>query len=54
MADTDPNTTVETVLGPIKFDAVGDINQKTISIYEVDLAQQDWLFADQVEFTADQ
>jgi branched-chain amino acid transport system substrate-binding protein len=52
VAVTDPNTTFETVLGPIKFDAVGDTNQKIISLYKVDMALEDptWAFDSQVDY----
>jgi branched-chain amino acid transport system substrate-binding protein len=53
-AGTDPNTTFETVLGPVKFDAVGDTSQKIISLYTVDLAAADgvgdWKFDVQVDY----
>ncbi len=53
-AGVDPNTTHETVLGPVKFDAVGDTNQKIISLYKVDLAAADgagdWVFDSQVDY----
>jgi len=53
-AATDPSTTFETVLGPVKFDAVGDTNQKIISLYKVDLTaasgKGDWVFDSQVNY----
>ncbi len=53
-AGSDPNTTFETVLGPVKFDAVGDTNQKIISLYKVDLTaaggKGDWVFDSQVDY----
>ena len=53
-AGADPNTTFETVLGPVKFDANGDTNQKIISLYAVDLTagegNGDWVFDSQVDF----
>ena len=53
-AGVDPATTFETVLGPIKFDAVGDTNQKIISLYKVDLTaadgKGDWVFDSQVDY----
>jgi branched-chain amino acid transport system substrate-binding protein len=53
-AGVDPNTTFETVLGPVKFDAVGDTNQKIISLYKVDLTagegNGDWVFDSQVDY----
>jgi branched-chain amino acid transport system substrate-binding protein len=53
-AGTDTNTTFETVLGPVKFDAVGDTSQKIISLYTVDLAAADgagdWKFDVQVDY----
>jgi branched-chain amino acid transport system substrate-binding protein len=53
-AGTDPNTTFETVLGPVKFDSVGDTNQKIISLYKVDLTASDgngdWVFDSQVDY----
>jgi len=54
VAGTDPATTFETVLGPVKFDAVGDTNQKIISLYKVDLTagegNGDWVFDSQVDY----
>ncbi len=54
VAATDPNTTFETVLGPIKFDAVGDTNQRIISLYKADLTAAegvgDWVFDSQVNY----
>ncbi|MDA8238306.1 MAG: branched-chain amino acid ABC transporter substrate-binding protein [Chloroflexi bacterium] len=53
-AGSDPNTTFDTVLGPIKFDAVGDTNQKIISLYKVDMAladgKGDWAFVKQINY----
>ena len=53
-AGTDTATTFETVLGPVKFDAVGDTNQKIISLYKVDLTaadgKGDWIFDSQVNY----
>ena len=54
VAGTDPNTTFETVLGPVKFDAVGDTNQRIISLYKADLTAAegvgDWVFDSQVNY----
>jgi ABC-type branched-subunit amino acid transport system substrate-binding protein len=54
LAGVDPATTFETVLGPVKFDAVGDTNQKIISLYKVDLTaaggKGDWTFDSQVNY----
>jgi len=33
-AGVDTATSFTTVLGPVKFDAVGDTNQKVISLYK--------------------
>ena len=53
-AATDTATTFDTVLGPVKFDAVGDTNQKIISLYKVDTAaaggKGDWTFDSQVNY----
>ena len=51
-AAVDPNTTFETVLGPIKFDSVGDTNQKIISLYKTDTTLEDpnWVFDSQVDY----
>ena len=51
-AGVDPASTFETVLGPIKFDAVGDTNQKIISLYKADTTQADpnWVFDSQVNY----
>ena len=53
-AGTDTATTFETVLGPVQFDAVGDTNQKIISLYKVDLTaadgKGDWVFDSQVNY----
>jgi len=44
----------DTVLGPVQFDAVGDTNQKTISLYKVDMTaaegKGDWVFIKQVNY----
>jgi ABC-type branched-subunit amino acid transport system substrate-binding protein len=54
VAGSDPNTTFETVLGPVKFDAVGDTNQRIISLYKADLTAADgvgdWVFDSQVNY----
>jgi branched-chain amino acid transport system substrate-binding protein len=54
VAGTDANTTFQTVLGPVKFDAVGDTSQKIISLYKVDLkagdGTGDWVFDSQVDY----
>jgi len=54
VAGTDTATTFETVLGPVKFDAVGDTSQKIISLYKVDLTaaggKGDWIFDSQVDY----
>jgi len=53
-AGTDTATTFETVLGAIQFDAVGDTNQKIISLYKVDMTAAngagDWVFTEQVNY----
>lgn len=53
-AGTDPNTTFETVIGAIKFDAVGDTNQRIISLFKVDMTAGDgtgdWVFDNQVNY----
>jgi branched-chain amino acid transport system substrate-binding protein len=53
-AGVDPNTTFETVLGPVTFDAVGDTSQKIISLYKVDMTAADgvgdWVFEKQVDY----
>ena len=53
-AGSDPATTFQTVLGPVQFDAVGDTNQKIISLYKVDMTAQggkgDWIFDSQVNY----
>ena len=53
-AAVDPATTFETVLGPVKFDEVGDTNQKIISLYKADLTaadgKGDWVFDSQVDY----
>lgn len=57
-AGTDPDATFDTVIGPIGFDAVGDIEQQVVSFYRTDLAidpdpavpgSGDWVFVEQVE-----
>ena len=44
----------DTVLGPVKFDAVGDTDQKIISLYKVDMTASDgkgdWVFVKQVNY----
>jgi branched-chain amino acid transport system substrate-binding protein len=53
-AGVDPATTFETVLGPVTFDAVGDTNQRIISLYKVDMTAAngvgDWVFEKQVDY----
>ena len=53
-AGVDTATTFETVVGPVQFDAVGDTNQKIISLFKVDLAAADgvgdWVFDNQVNY----
>ena len=53
-AAVDPATTFETVLGPVKFDEVGDTNQKIISLYKADITaadgKGDWVFDSQVDY----
>ena len=53
-AAVDPATTFETVLGPVKFDEVGDTSQKIISLYKADLTaadgKGDWVFDEQVDY----
>ena len=52
-AGTDPNTTFTTVVGNLSFDAVGDTNQKFISLFKVDMTAGDgtgdWVFMKQVD-----
>ncbi|MFO1540714.1 MAG: hypothetical protein ACKOTZ_09800, partial [Chloroflexota bacterium] len=59
-AATAPDATFPTVLGPIGFDAVGDIRQKSLSYFRTDLALDpdaatpgtgDWVFVEQVTVT---
>jgi branched-chain amino acid transport system substrate-binding protein len=46
--------TFDTALGPVKFDAVGDTDQKIISLYKVDMTASsgkgDWVFIKQVNY----
>lgn len=53
-AGADPATTFNTVLGPVQFDAVGDTNQKIISLYKVDMTlssgKGDWAFVKQINY----
>jgi branched-chain amino acid transport system substrate-binding protein len=46
--------TFDTPLGPVQFDAVGDTNQKVISLYKVDMTaaggKGDWVFIKQVNY----
>jgi branched-chain amino acid transport system substrate-binding protein len=49
-AGVDTKTTFQTVLGPVQFDAVGDTNQKIISLYKVDTTKGDWVFDSQVNY----
>jgi branched-chain amino acid transport system substrate-binding protein len=47
-------TTFDTVLGPVTFDAVGDTDQRIISLFKVDMTaadgKGDWIFVKQVNF----
>ncbi|MEO8436852.1 MAG: branched-chain amino acid ABC transporter substrate-binding protein [Chloroflexota bacterium] len=45
------NTTFQTIVGPISFDARGDVTPKRVSIYTRDAAN-DWVYADQIEAAA--
>jgi len=50
-AATDTAATFDTVIGPVRFDAVGDITTKTVSIYRVDTGSDgvaDWFYQAQV------
>jgi branched-chain amino acid transport system substrate-binding protein len=53
-AGTDPASTFTTVVGNVQFDAVGDTNQKIISLFKADLTAGDgagdWVFAKQVNY----
>ena len=53
-AGVDTTTTFQTVLGPVQFDAVGDTNQKIISLYKVDMTaasgKGDWVFVKQINY----
>lgn len=48
-AGVDTNTTFETILGPIAFDARGDITQQRVAIYTFDAAASNWVYADQID-----
>jgi branched-chain amino acid transport system substrate-binding protein len=51
---TNTATTFDTALGPVQFDAVGDTNQKIISLYKTDMTQAggkgDWVFDKQINY----
>jgi branched-chain amino acid transport system substrate-binding protein len=47
-AGVDTATTFDTVIGPVTFDAVGDIRQRTISVYGADPETGDWVYAAKV------
>jgi branched-chain amino acid transport system substrate-binding protein len=53
-AVTDTATTFDTVLGPVKFDEVGDTSQKIISLYKTDMTaadgKGDWIFDKQIDY----
>ncbi len=51
-AGVDPNATFETVLGPITFDAAGDITQKVVTVYDYDAVAHAWVAADQIDAAA--
>jgi ABC-type branched-subunit amino acid transport system substrate-binding protein len=44
-AGVDPETTFQTVLGPIAFDASGDVMPRLVTIYAYDGAARDWAVA---------
>jgi len=52
-AGTNPDTTFTTVVGNLSFDAVGDTNQKFISLFKTDMTAGDgtgdWVFIKQVD-----
>ncbi len=48
-AGVDPNTTFETIIGPIAFDARGDVTQKRVAIYAFDVGAHAWVYADQID-----
>ena len=51
---TTGGTEFQTVLGPVKFDEVGDTSQKIISLYKTDLkaadGKGDWVFDKQIDY----
>ena len=53
-AAADPSTTAKTVIGDVSFDAVGDISEKTITLYKVVMdgagGKGDWQFLKQTQF----
>ena len=45
-AGVNPATTFETIIGPIAFDARGDITQKQVAVYAFDASARAWVYAD--------
>jgi len=50
-AGVDTSTTFDTILGPIAFDARGDVTPKRLTIYAFDTTARDWAYADQIDAT---
>jgi len=48
-AGVDTNTTFDTIVGPIGFDARGDVTAKRVAIYAVDPVAASWAAADQID-----
>lgn len=51
-AGVDTGATFETVLGPITFDARGDVTPKRVTIHSHDAAANDWVKSDQIDAAA--
>lgn len=51
-AGVNTDATFETILGPIAFDAKGDVTPKRVTIYTYDAEANDWVRSDQIDAAA--
>ena len=51
-AGVNTDATFETILGPIAFDARGDVTPRRVTIYTSDAAARDWVRSDQIDAAA--
>jgi branched-chain amino acid transport system substrate-binding protein len=51
-AGVDTGATFDTTLGPLAFDARGDVTRRAVAIYRYDAATGRWVYADEIEAAA--